>query len=116
MTDDRAERLSRSRRSKADDETSEPSKQSETSESEEQEASGTTASVKDEYVGVYLYVPDEQSDAINDLYDELVYRYDGDLEKTRHFYPLLVRYGFESLQGLESSEIQERLEDTLDDV
>lgn len=37
---------------------------------------------------------------------------DIDLKKTRHFYPLLVQLGLERLEGMEVTEVTERLEDT----
>lgn len=120
MSDDRAKRLSRNRRTKsaetsdADEqsEQSQPSEPSEPSEGDER----SEPPVKEVYDGVYMYVPGEMKAEIEDRYQELAFRYDGTLEKNRHFYPLLARYGLESLEGLESSEIQERLDRVLGDV
>ena len=36
---------------------------------------------------------------------------DTNLKKTRHFYPLLVELGLERLEGLEVTEVTERLEE-----
>jgi hypothetical protein len=88
------------------DETAEPSEPSETSKPSE--------SVKDEQVGTYMYIPESQKKEIERLYNilkaEYEYEYDADFEKNRHFYPILVQYGLNGLDGLDASEIQDRLD------
>lgn len=108
MSDDRANRL-REKRGRAkkkargeSDETDEPSETSETS-------------VKDEQVGRYLYLPEEQNRRIDQVYNKLKadyeFEYDETLEKNRHYYPLLVRKGLESLESFDASDVKERLDE-----
>jgi len=97
---DRSETANTSKLSKTD----EPSKTSE----------ADKLSVKEEQVGTYMYLPQSQKKEIERLYNvlkaEYEYEFDEEFEKNRAFYPLLVQYGLESLDGLDASEIQERLE------
>jgi len=136
MSDDRSERL-RQRRKESQErvresgsveasetaESSEPAEQSEPSKPSKpdkpDEAAGTEAdvddsSVKEEQVGTYMYLPQSQKKELERLYNmlkaEYEYEYDEEFEKNRAFYPLVVKYGFESLDGLDASEIRERLD------
>jgi hypothetical protein len=88
--------------------TSEPSKSSELSERT------ASAGVKSEQVGTYMYLPEGQKKELERLYNvlkaEYEYEYDTDFEKNRHFYPLVVQYGLERLDGLDASELRERLD------
>lgn len=111
MSDDRSNRIRQKRKGakdKAIDETAEPSEPSETAESDE-------TSVKDEQVGRYLYLPEEQNKRIDHVYNTLKadyeFEYDEDLEKNRHFYPLLVREGLERLDGFDASDVRAALDD-----
>ncbi|WP_327054187.1 hypothetical protein [Halomicrococcus gelatinilyticus] len=130
MSDDgsRADRLRRRREQQRDQqptpstpseqsETSDPSKLSETS--EQPGSSGTsgndgTTSVKDDRVGTYMYLPEDQRAELDFAYKELSLAYErefgDDLEKNRHFYPLLVQAGLEHLDDLDGDAIRERLE------
>lgn len=85
------------------DETAEPSEPSE------------TESVKDEQVGRYLYLPETQNKQIDRIYNKLKadyeFEYDDTFEKNRHYYPLLIKYGLDSLEGFDSKEIKEKLDD-----
>lgn len=91
--------------------TSEPSERSKPS---EQDETAARDGVKSEQVGTYMYLPQEQKKEIERLYNVLTaeyeYEFDESFEKNRHFYPLLVQYGLESLDGLDASEIRERLD------
>lgn len=82
------------------------------SESEPSEPSQPT--VKEEQVGTYMYLLESQKKEIDRLYNvlkaEYEFEYDHEFEKNRHFYPLLVQHGLESLESLDASEIQNRLE------
>jgi hypothetical protein len=82
-----------------------------TSESSEPAAS---VGVKSEQVGTYMYLPEGQKKELERLYNvlkaEYEYEYDTDFEKNRHFYPLVVQYGLEHLDGLDASEVRERLD------
>ncbi len=107
----RADRLRNRRSSRADhaetDVESEPSEPSERSEP-------SKPTVKDEQVGTYMYLLESQKKEIDRLYNvlkaEYEFEYDHEFEKNRHFYPLLVQHGFESLESLDASDIRERLE------
>jgi hypothetical protein len=131
MSDDRSERLRQRRKEsqervqeESSSETAEPaevdkpSKPSEPSEPDKQDESGDgdvdDSSVKDEQVGTYMYLPKTQKKELERLYNvlkaEYEYEYDEEFEKNRAFYPLVVKYGFESLDGLDASEIRERLD------
>jgi len=136
MSDDRSERL-RQRRKESQErvresgssessetaEPSEPAEQSELSkpskpdkpdETGDAEAGVDDSSVKEEQVGTYMYLPQSQKKELERLYNmlkaEYEYEYDEEFEKNRAFYPLVVKYGFESLDGLDASEIRERLD------
>lgn len=127
--EDRAERL-RSRRNAAKDkaaesvETGQPSKtdkqsktveQSETEQTDETEGSeDETESVKDEHVGVMMYLPESQRDEVSYQFDRLKAEYKREtgeeLEKNRHFYPLIVKHGLDSLEGWEGQDAIDSLE------
>jgi len=113
VDESRAERL-RSRRSSRQSEpskSSEPSERSKLSESDPEDDQG---SVKDELTGTYMYLHESQKKEIDRLYNvlkaEYEYEYDEEFEKNRHFYPLLVQYGLESLDGLGAEEIRLQVE------
>jgi hypothetical protein len=69
--------------------------------------------VKEEQTPVYMYLPESQTRELKRLYNvlkaEYEYEYDEDFEKNRHFYPLLVQYGLDGLEGSNASELRERL-------
>lgn len=124
MSDDRSERLRQRRRQSREkgeldetDEQSEPSKSSKPSETFE---SGETdeqsePSVKDERVGTYMYLAEEQKKDVNYLFgqiqNEYEYEYDEEFEKNRHFYPLLVKYGLEQLDSWDIQTVREKLQE-----
>jgi len=124
MSDDRSERLRQRRkqsqervREGGDSESSETVKTSNPSKPDETantEADADESSVKEEQVGTYMYLPQSQKKELERLYNmlkaEYEYEYDKEFEKNRAFYPLVVKYGFESLEGLDASEIRERLD------
>lgn len=140
MSDDRADRLRQSRnraKQKAREsnteetgenseqdtvstsETSELSKPSKQDKPSEQETEPESQSVKEDQVGTYMYLPKSQhqdlSHQFNLLKAEYEYEYNQEFEKNRHFYPLVVQYGLESLDSLDASEIQELLDKLHDD-
>jgi len=126
MSDDeglsRSERLRRRRQSSKDraseraepSESSKASKPSKPSERDEPSEPSKT-SVKEEQVGTYMYLPESQKKTIDRLYVRMSADYelefDEDLEKNRHFFPLLVEYGLDGLDGLDASEVRDRLDD-----
>ena len=130
MSDDRSERLRQRRKqsqeraregggseaSETDDmsQPAEPSKPSKLDKADNTEADVDDSSVKEEQVGTYMYLPQSQKKELERLYNmlkaEYEYEFDEEFEKNRAFYPLVVKYGFESLDGLDASEIRERLD------
>lgn len=91
------------------------SKLSERSQPSEQDETEERDGVKSEQVGTYMYLPKGQKKDVERLYNvlkaEYEYEYDDEnFEKNRHFYPLVVQYGLESLDGLDASDIRERLD------
>ena len=75
---------------------------------------GDSVSIKDEQVGTYMYLPEFQTKELRRLYNvlkaEYEFKYDDEFEKNRHFYPLVVQYGLDGLDGLDTSEIRSQLE------
>ena len=128
MSDDRSERLRQRRKQsqeRAQDanesETDEPAETAELSkpskpdkQPEPSENGGDDGSVKEEQVGTYMYLPKSQKKELERLYNmlkaEYEYEYEEEFEKNRAFYPLVVKYGFDSLEDLDASEIRERLD------
>jgi hypothetical protein len=143
MSDERSERLRRNRnRAKervqksaepegASDEHSEPTKQSkpekedETSKTDKRSKLDETdepseSSVKDERVGTYMYLPESQQRELSRLYNvlkaEYEYEYDTEFEKNRHFYPLVIEHGIDSLDGLDALDIKTKLDGLADAI
>jgi len=107
---DRADRI-RDRRNQASEKAhSEPSKPSEPDETDET----GEQSVKDEQVGTYLYLPEAQKQAMGYQYKLLSAEYEREFgepfEKNRHFYPLIVKHGLDSLDGCDAQELQKLLD------
>lgn len=119
MTDDRSERLRkrRKRTSERVESTNDADEKTDSemgTESTNGEESEQVTSVKEQQVGTYMYLPETQVKDLRRLYNVLKakyeFEYDEDFEKNRHFYPLVVQYGLERLEGLEPSEIREYLD------
>lgn len=74
-----------------------------------------TNSIKENQVGTYMYLPESQTKNLRRLYNvlkaEYEYKYDEEFQKNRHFYPLVIEYGLDGLDGLDASEIQTRLQE-----
>ena len=91
-----------------------PSKTSHTGETKKTEEKGET-SVKDEQVGTYLYLPEGQRDEMKYRYKMLSAEYEREFgeefEKNRHFYPLVIEHGLDSLSGLDAQEVRDLLGD-----
>ncbi|WP_458187796.1 hypothetical protein [Haladaptatus sp. NG-WS-4] len=125
MSDEsRADRLRRRRRAQRDkqserdepaesDEPSEQSKPSKSSKPTGADGPAESESVKDARVGTYMYLPEDQRSELNFRYKELNLTYErsfgAELEKNRHFYPLVVQAGLEALDDLDAAELRERL-------
>ena len=121
MSDDRAERLRQNRnrakeRARDESDSSEPSKLDKSSEPDKTDKTDepSESSVKDERIGTYMYLPESQQKDLSRLYNvlkaEYEYEYDVEFEKNRHFYPLIIEHGKSGLEGLDASDIRERLE------
>jgi hypothetical protein len=71
-------------------------------------------SIKEEQIGTYMYLPESQTKEMRRLYNvlkaEYEFEYDEEFQKNRHFYPLVVQHGLDGLDGLDASEIRNRLE------
>jgi hypothetical protein len=65
-----------------------------------------------------MYLPKSQTKALRRQYNILKakyeFEYEEEFEKNRHFYALVVQYGLDSLEGLDASDIQTRLEEIMD--
>ncbi|KDE58210.1 hypothetical protein EL22_06465 [Halostagnicola sp. A56] len=92
-------------------ETTESTSTSETNETSE--TTETKTNIKDEWNGRTIYIPDGVLDEMEDTYleSQLKLRKAGqdEFKKNRHFYPLLVQFGVESLSEADAEEIQTRL-------
>lgn len=103
------------------DETAEQSETSETSKPSELEKPAEPSerdeqddqSVKDERSGTYMYLPESQKDRMKRQYNYLKADYEiefeDDLEKNRHFYPLVAECGLDSLEDMSPSDVRETL-------
>lgn len=136
MTDDRSERL-RKRRKLSAKKGSESTSESDSTNSDESSRSGNqsrdgntenndsdqekpsqdknTNSVKQNQTGTYMYLPNSQVKDLSRVYNVLKaqyeYEYDDTFEKNRHFYPLVIRHGLDSLDELDPSEVRDRLDE-----
>ncbi len=125
MSDSRADRM-RKRRQQSQSEqpdesdTSKPSEPSEQSEPDEPAETGEQdesdeQSVKDEQVGTYMYLPESQTKALTNTYNLLKAKYEAEydepFEKNRHFFPLVVEYGLDRLDGADASDVRELLDE-----
>ena len=99
---------------------SKPSKPSQTEETSKTESDGESEgddeqSVKDEQVGTYLYLPEGQRDEMKYQYKMLSAEYEREfgeeLEKNRHFYPLVVEYGLDRLSDLDAQDVRDLLDE-----
>jgi len=75
--------------------------------------SKTKTNIKDEWNGRTIYIPDDVLNEMEDIYleSQLKLRKAGqdEFKKNRHFYPLLVQFGIETLSEADADEIQARL-------
>ena len=71
--------------------------------------------IKEQQTGTYMYLPDTQVQQLRRQYNvikaEYEFEYGEEFEKNRHFYPLVVQYGLDRLDGLDVSEIRALLEE-----
>lgn len=129
MSDDRASRLRERRRSSKsraqespadsveDDDRNVESDEPDDSVQDDStgESSTDDRSVKEEQVGTYMYLPGSQKRELKRVFNvikaQYEYEFDEKFEKNRHFYPLLVQFGIESLDGASASEVRDLLEE-----
>jgi hypothetical protein len=103
---DRADRLS-SRRKNRSSEQEKPGQPEQPAEQEESQ------SIKDQYKGKYMYLPEalgNEFDLVADELDTRRRRHNGkQVEKIRHFEPLVVALGLEQIDELDQEELEDRL-------
>lgn len=103
---DRADRLSSRRKNRS-------SEQEKPAEPEQQEEDQDQQSIKDQYKGKYMYLPEALGDEFDLVADELDTRrrrHNGkQVEKIRHFEPLVVTLGLEQIEELDQDELEDRL-------
>jgi hypothetical protein len=62
-----------------------------------------------------MYLPESQTKEMRRLYNvlkaEYEFKFDDEFQKNRHFYPLVIQYGLDSLDGLDAPEIRAHLEE-----
>lgn len=124
MTDNRSERL-RQRRKQSTERVESEVDTNGTGASTSADADGSdggaetqgTPSVKEEQIGTYMYLPESQTKELRRLYNvlkaEYEFRFDEEFEKNRHFYPLVVQYGLERLEGMDAEEIRDHLQEAV---
>lgn len=90
---------------------------SQTSETDKSaQASQKAQNIKKEWNVRSFYLDDELNDDLATMFKRLDFELseadaDVDLQKTRHFYPLIVELGLERLEGMDITEVTEQLED-----
>lgn len=98
--------------------TSSPTGPQETTSPSETKKTNKT-NIKDEWNGRTIYIPDSILDDLEDNYleSQLKLRKAGrdEFKKNRHFYPLLVQFGLETLSDADVDDIQARLSDIADE-
>ena len=104
MAGDRADRLSSRRKNRAEEKPDQPAEQAEQEDSQ---------SIKDQYQGKYMYLPEalgEEFDLVADEVDTARRRRTGKhVEKIRHFEPLVVALGLEQIENMDDDELEDRL-------
>ena len=121
MTDKRSERLRRRRKQSTARTDSQEEEVSQSPTQPEEKKPETPAqgenSVKEEQIGTYMYLPESQTKDLRRQYNilkaEYEFEYDEEFQKNRHFYPLAIQYGLDSLEKMDASDIKERLEEIL---
>lgn len=119
-SEENAEKDEREKTEKSD-ETEKSSKLAKTSkttknnEPEENGESGSEVTIKDAWTNHSVYLDDELADTLSSQYKKLDWQlddeYDLSIQKTRHYYPLVVALGLERVAELDSKEIKERIDD-----
>ena len=93
---------------------SQDSKNQHTPNSSKDKKSSKTVNVKEAWTNHSVYLPDNLTDDLGRQYKYLDLELDEEfgisIQKTRHYYPLVVKLGLERLNELESKDIKEQLE------
>ncbi|XVH33651.1 hypothetical protein ACNS7O_17185 (plasmid) [Haloferacaceae archaeon DSL9] len=80
----------------------------------EEAASEPSRTVKEEQIGTYMYLPESQHKALKYQYNVLKAAYElefeREFEKNRHYFPLVIKYGTERLDGAGADEIDSLLQ------
>ena len=109
---DRADRLSQRRKNRSSDQQAEQGEQEKPEQPAEPEQH-EKQSIKEQYQGTYIYLPEDlrqEFDLIADETDTARRRRTGKrVEKIRHFEPLVVALGLEQIENLDDDELEERL-------
>ena len=109
--DSRADRLRRRRRQQRERPSDEQPADERTADDDEDDA----ASIKDDRVGTYMYLPEELKRELDFAFRELSLDYERafseEFEKNRHFYPLVIRAGLDRVDDLDEAAIRERLDE-----
>lgn len=72
---------------------------------------GVSSSVKKEWSAVNAYIPESLQGRLDGEYRDLRYESGDELQKGRHFYPLVIALGLEQIEGMGVTEVRERLEE-----
>lgn len=74
-----------------------------------------TGNLKDDQRGLYVYVPPEVGDQIDMEYNRLNYKcrkeFNIDIEKNRHYYPVLVTRGINIIEDMSAKEFIDAIDD-----
>ena len=57
-----------------------------------------------------IHLPDELMDPVDNEFDRMKYECDWDVKKERHYYPVVVGYGIETVQEMSGSEFTDAVE------
>lgn len=103
---DRADRLSSRRKGRS-------SEQEQPGQPEQPEQQEESQSIKDQYKGKYMYLPEAlgtEFDLVADEMNTQRQRRNGkEVEKIRHFEPLVVTLGLEAIENMDDDELEDRL-------
>lgn len=119
-SDDRASRLRNRRnktREKAKSGTNKTVKEAKTDKTSTQSKPSKTdkMSVKENRPAQMMYLPESMQREMNRQFGiietEYEYEFSENFEKNRHYFPLLIKAGLESLDGLDIKEVKDKIDD-----
>ena len=90
---------------------SDPAEEEEDDDSEPQgpEFAADITNVRETFDGVTVYIPSDMHRKVDKEYQRLVYETEWEFQKSRHFQPLLIYYGYAVIESLEGDEVIEYL-------